>query len=151
MIPFVLVGLFLIGWAGHQFRATFNPTIELTLDRAEAAPGDRVQLTWQIGGAVSRLKKLTIRLVGTEAATYRGGTTTVTDRHELRNVVVYESGIFGSTGNTNLDIPSDVMHSFQSNNNRIEWKLKVQGLIASWPDLDLEYLLVVAPKGMKHG
>jgi hypothetical protein len=151
MIPFALVGLLLLGLTLRQILAVFNPTIEMTLNRAEAPPGEALQLSWQIHGNVGRLKKLKILLVGEESAIYRRGTDTITERHEFRSVVVYESDRVGSRNSARVEIPDDAMHSFKTDNNGIEWKLKVRGDVPRWPDLEAEYEFIVVPKGMANG
>src|SRR5205085_1199704 len=102
MIPFLVAGLVLIALSVRQFLALFNPKVRLTVDRAEASPGDVVSLTWQIEGSVDRLKKLSIVFAGEEFATYRRRDDTLTDHHEFAHVSVFESELFGPFGSAKL-------------------------------------------------
>jgi hypothetical protein len=151
MTPFVVAGLVTIALVIRQFLAFFNPRITLTIDHAEASPGDVLHVNWQIDGALDRLKKLTIVFVGEEFATYRRGTNSVTDRFEFARVPVFESPAIGPFGSAKVSIPADAMHSFKANNNRITWSLKVQGDVPKWPDVEEQYELIVSPKGITHG
>jgi hypothetical protein len=39
------------------------------------------------------------------------------------------------------------MHSLQLSHNKIQWKLKLRGHIARWPDVAEEYDIVILPAG----
>jgi hypothetical protein len=117
------------------------------VDRAEVLPGDLLQISWQIEGAVDRLKKLELTFVGEEAATYRRGTSSHTDRHEFQKIPVYQTEMIGPIGAASLRIPEDAMHSFKAPNNVIAWKLKFHGDVPRWPDVDVDYEIVVIPRG----
>lgn len=151
IIPFVLVGLVLIGVMGHQFLAMFNPKFELTLDAAEAKPGDVLQLSWRIHGAVGRLRRVRIELVGEETAQYRRGTDTVTDKHTFLEQMLYETApdtaLVNADGRCEVPIPPGAMHSFKSSNNSINWRLRVRGDVPRWPDISNEYALLITPGG----
>ena len=50
-----------------------------------------------------------------------------------------------SRGNIPLSVPADLMHSFQSENNSIEWKIKIRGEIPRWPDIGDEFEIKIRP------
>jgi hypothetical protein len=75
MIPFVAVGLGLIGGIGYYLLALFNPRVRLTLDSRSVPVGSAVNLHWQLNGRATKLRRLEIVLEGREEATYTRGTT----------------------------------------------------------------------------
>ena len=48
-------------------------------------------------------------------------------------------------GRLEAELPADAMHSFQSENAAIEWRLKVEGMVSLWPDIKDEHRLHVQP------
>jgi hypothetical protein len=147
MVPFVLVGLGLIGFFFYTVLASFNPRPRLTLEDGHLTPGSRTGLSWQFAGSAGRLQKLTIELEGRESARYRRGTSTSTDHH-----VFYSDELVSETryhsihrGETELRVPERTMPSFKSSNNGIEWRLKVRGEIPFWPDVIEDFTITVDP------
>jgi hypothetical protein len=148
MIPFVLVGLAMIGGVGYYFLALFNPRVHLTLVGTGIFPGSPLQLQWRVGGAAERIRKLRIVLEGREEATYRRGTSTSTDRSVFAEIPLFESSDPRqiSEGRAQAQLPADTMHSFASRNNRIVWTLKVHGSIPRFPDVSDDYPITVLPR-----
>ena len=144
MIPFVLVGLGLLGWVGYQFLSLFNPVPVLTVSREAAPLGGSFDLDWRFDGSVKRLKNLKITLEGREEATYRRGTKTSTDKSVFTTLLLHGDAVVGS-GRVNVVIPRGTMHSFAARNNKIVWVLRVQGEIARWPDVGEEFPFTVLP------
>ena len=71
LVPFVLVGLFLIGNARRGIRGLRNPVPEITVGRAGLPLGEAVPFEWRFAGRTDRLTGLRITLEGTERATKR--------------------------------------------------------------------------------
>ena len=155
MVPFVLVGVVVIGAWIRQVMLVFAPVIELELDRAAVPVGGSFTLKWRVPGRRGRLSSMTIDLIGEEKATYRRGTDTVTDTH-----VFYEERVAGSgssdqpfdtlptvpdRGTVVVSIADEAMHTFKADNNKIEWKLKVCGVVPRWPDTKDSYEVTVLP------
>ena len=147
MVPFVLVGIGIIGAAGHSLLALFNPRATLTLRRAELSPGDEVEFAWEFTGRVEKLERLTISFVGMERATYRVGTDTRTDEHRFHEetCVEREVGEDLSFGTTRLQIPPGSLPSFKSRNNEVVWFLELVGEIARWPDVKTKFPVPIIP------
>jgi len=145
---FWIVGLVLLFAAVRACAQLFNPHAVLTLSRADTALGDEVPFQWRITGRSESLTRLCIRLRGTEVATYRRGTDTVTDRNIFHDSVVFQSeqSSFLARGDAMLRIPGDSMHSFDASSNRIVWELAIQGEIPSWPDMEDEIEIRIAPR-----
>jgi hypothetical protein len=101
------------------------------------------------------LKKLSLRLVCEEESTYHFGTDVRTERS-----VVLEQTVLNQ-GRTRIDwgrplelegvvqIPVDVMHSFQSLHNAIHWKFIVEGEANRWPLYCRSFPVVVYPRGVQ--
>jgi len=147
LVIFGAVGLALIIGVIHSFLALFNPRVLVELDTPEIRLGSTYTLSWQIGGKSERLAELKISLKGTEEATYRRGTNTHTDREVFFDKEIVSIPTPGSLkmGNAPIGIPTDSMHSFESDNNRILWTLEVRGVIHNWPDVSEDFSLSVMP------
>jgi hypothetical protein len=49
-------------------------------------------------------------------------------------------------GDVGFAIPDDTMHSFEAQNNKIDWELAVEGEIKRWPDVKSSFEITVLPK-----
>lgn len=147
LIPFVLVGLFVIVLAFHQALMLSNPKPNVTVSKPNVPPGDELEVTWSIDGRIDMLRRFSIDLEGREEATYRRGTTTTTDREVFATIGVVEQitpAIRGG-GSARVTIPATTMHSFEAPNNKVVWVIRARGEIPNWPDSDDEFLLTVVP------
>ncbi len=147
MIPFVLVGLGGVGFVGHSFLAIFNPRSVLTVDSAAAALGETIRVQWLLSGNVTSVRQLHIYLHGQEESKYRRGTSTYTDQETFAKLTIVDTTNPASImqGEEDLTIPADSMHSFEANNNKINWSIEVHGEIGWWPDIKDSYPYVVLP------
>ncbi len=148
IIPFVLIGVGLLGGIVYQFLALFNLTAVLEVNTASPALGETLTIDWRLEGRVDRIATLTFSLVGEEHATYRRGTDTVTDKHTFYDEALLKTSDaveILSGGHLDVVIPADVMHSFEAANNKITWTLKMAGDIRFWPDMNNEFALIVRP------
>lgn len=147
LIPFVLIGLGLLGGVGYFFLALFNPRVRLTVG-AQAVPiGGAVDLQWQMSGRTSALQRLEIFLEGREEATYQRGTTSVTDKGVFATIPVIDTTNSWEmpTGNARLMVPPDTMHTFRAEHNKILWFVRIRGEIPRWPDVKEECEINVLP------
>jgi Protein of unknown function (DUF3592) len=147
IIPFVLVGLFLLVVAVMQMLALFNPRPHLTVNAKVLALGDELKLRWVIDGKMDKLRHLTIELVGREEATYRRGTNSHTDRTPFMTLpLVDQSAPLPFDGDTaRVTIPRTTMHSFSAPNNKVVWLVKLRGDVLNWPNIEDEFILEVTP------
>lgn len=147
LIPFVLIGVVTVGVVLYQFLAFFNPRYTLMLEPARLVPGSAGQLRWQTGGLSGRIRKLTVQLVGIEKATYRQGTKTRTDQNTFYSLdlLTTESPMDILSGKIDFAIPEPTMHSFDAQNNKIIWSIRLHGDIARWPDIDQNHPFTVYP------
>lgn len=147
LIPFVLIGLAIIGYVIYAFLGLFNPRPKLRLRPAAVRLGENLACDWAISGAVGRIRKLTIQIEGIEEARYRRGTTTYTDKSVFARLPVVDSDRLRefATGGVTAVLPTQYVPSFKAPNNRIYWQLKLHGEIARWPDISEEYEIEVLP------
>lgn len=148
LVPFVLVGLGLIGVVFYTLLAFFNPVLHLELDDSHLTTGESCTATWRFTGRAERIEELTIELEGREAATYRRGTNSVTDHHTFFSEKLLSTRHPGTLarGSVELRIPERTMPTFESSNNKIEWRLVVHGDIPKWPDVNEEFPVTVYPR-----
>lgn len=147
MIPFVLAGLAAIGGIVYFLLALFNPRPKLTLSSDAIPVGGSAELRWELTGQVNRIGTFEIVLEGREEATYRRGTNTVTDKNVFATLPIARLDDWRdmANGEAALAVPADTMHSFEADNNKIIWALKVRGDIRLWPDIKEEFPLTVLP------
>ncbi len=148
MIPFVAVGLGLIGFVIYCFLSLFNPVPTLVVSSAAIPLGEELRVNWTLSGRVYSIREFRITLKGTEKATYRRGTNTVTDKSVFALIPIFETtqSFDMEEGSATVTIPADSMHSFSSANNKIEWTLEVRGEIALWPDVAAAFPITVLPQ-----
>ena len=145
LTPFVLIGLLLLFSVFHGFLALFNPRPRLTLHSGQLRLGEEADLEWEFSGSISRIRQLRIHLEGREEAIYTRGTDTVTDKNVFATVeLVNKPG--AEPGRVRVEIPSNTMHSFKSDHNKIIWEIHVNGDIGFWSDVDESFELEVLPK-----
>lgn len=151
MIPFVLVGLFMIGLLVYQILALFNPKVELTLAPGGPQLGEKIEVNWTLTGRTQVLRGLKIYVEAREEARYRRGTSTYTDRKPFLKLEVYASSttMEPQTGRATVKLPVESMPTWQSDNNKIVWAIHVAGEIPRWPDLKEEFVIEVRPARVK--
>ena len=147
LIPFVLVGLALIGGVFYTILASFNPRPRLTISPGAPRLGTRLRAEWSFRGQVKRIHHLRIVLEGHEKATYRRGTDTHTDREAFISLDLVDTSSEWeiARGSADVEIPEDTMHSFNATNNAVVWSLHLQGEIARWPDVSETFDMEVLP------
>jgi hypothetical protein len=147
LFAFAFVGLLILLGAIHPFLALFNPIPVLTLSRRLIPLGQSALLTWQLEGSVRSIRSLKLSLKGVEEARYTRGTDTHTDTAVFLEEVCYETQDQNeiASGQAEIRIPTDTMHSFSGGNNRIKWQVQLQGDIPNWPDVTASFPIRVAP------
>lgn len=145
--PFVLIGLFLIWGAVHSFLAIFLPRPKLTISRLPIPLGQTAEIRWQIPSGNNRIKALQVSLIGTEKATYTRGTdrTTAEENFFREDYPLQNAHTQRAEGSVTIKVPAKTMHSFSSDNNKIVWKLHLEGEVARFPNIKEEYEIQVIP------
>jgi hypothetical protein len=147
LLPFVAIGLGLVALVVYQVMAMFNPRPTLERSTTTIPLGGVAELRWSFTGQAQRINEFTVTLRGTEHATYRRGTNTYTDKNVFHEMELYKTSItteIGS-GQVGLIVPSDTMHSFEADNNKIIWNLEIHGDIKKWPDVKESFKVSVVP------
>lgn len=147
LVPFVVIGLgSLVGVAAEILRL-FNPRIEFVSESGSFYLGKPLRLRYRTHGAVHRIARLRVSLHGVEKASYSQGKSQSTAEHEFHGAVLLETSDSREMmqGRLEAELPADAMHSFQSDHAAIEWRLKVEGTVAQWPDIQDELRLHVQP------
>lgn len=147
MTPFVLVGLVAIGAVIYALAAMFNPTVKLALSTGAIQRGGSFDVAWELSGRTSAIDSLKVTIEGEESATYRRGTTTITETNLFCSIPIAEVTEsqdieFGSETAT---IPADTMHTFTADQNKISWRVTVVGAIRYWPSVKEKYEFRVKP------
>jgi hypothetical protein len=153
MIPFVLIGLGLVAWCGMMLLALANPRPRLTIEPGTPCPGGTLRLQYGFTGAVQRMERVIIELVGRESATYRRGTDTRTDKSVFSRIPLLETTDRSEmrAGETEVLLPTDVPPGFRGRNNKIEWCVRVRGEIARWPDVNDEFPVRMVAAALEEG
>jgi len=151
LIPFVAMGVFLIGAVIYCFLSLFNPRPHLKIAPEAVRAGGSLRIDWELAGKVERLENLRIRLEAREEATQGSGKSSSTRTSVFLNseLMSVTSAPAMHSGNCKVSIPADAMHSFTAPSNKVIWAIKVEGRIRRWPDLKAEFPLTVLPA--EHG
>ena len=88
LVPFVLIGLGMIGAVGYFFLSIFNPRPRVTVIPGVPHLGDSIRLQWELSGRTEVLKDLRLSVTGREEATYSRGTRSSTDRNVFADIEV---------------------------------------------------------------
>jgi len=147
LLPFVAIGVGLMGGVVYQLLATFNPRPTLELSSRVVPLGGTAELSWSFAGQSSRIQELTVTLRGVEEAKYRRGTSTYADRNTFYEMELYRTSEAReiAAGQVGFVLPPDTMHSFEAENNKILWNLDLHGRIKGWPDVKESFKIAVMP------
>lgn len=147
MVPFVLVGLALVGAVVYFFLALFNPRPRITITPGAVPLGGALRIEWELNGRTDVLRSFDLRLQGSEEATYRSGKNSTTDKNVFADLEIAATTVAQEmrSGTGGVTIPANLMHSFTSTHNKIIWSIRVHGEIARWPDLQEEFAVTVLP------
>jgi hypothetical protein len=147
LLPFVLVGLFLIFAVVRQFLVLFNPRLHITLMPGELTLGESGYLQWRLGSGGKGVRRVTIALEGRKETTTTYRTRSAqTLRETFLTLPVVDSSQpveIEAGGSASFAVPTGHPPSLQADPDRIIWALKAHCDIAWWPDSDDEYVVVV--------
>lgn len=134
---FVVVGFILIIVCLYNFLKLFNPIVVVAVSNGAPSPGETLDLAWETTGLVRIIRELKLSIIGEEVVTYVRGTTTTTERKVFQRLPVAAANTDPEIrfGSVSIDLPPDLVHSFEANNNKIVWSVEVHGVIAWWPDI----------------
>jgi len=151
VVPFLAIGIAaLYSWFRLLLLATAIGPTSLEISDHPIYPGQHYRVYLTQAGRL-RVESLTITLVCYEEATYRQGTDTRTERRRVYEQVVFSRENFEILPEIpyehefDLQFPTGVMHSFQSDHNAVQWRLIIRGTVEKWSNYERVFPLVVYP------
>jgi hypothetical protein len=150
-LPFIAIGLFLllgVFWRKIAGVKIAPPIVQVS--NPNPTLGETIRIKWEIRFRVkTKLQDGRVELLFRESASYTQGTDTRTDTHEsLKEYYELPVGDMEAgrvvEGQTDFIIPADGMHTFQAENNRLEWIVRVRLNAMEWPDVEDEFNLNVS-------
>lgn len=159
LVPFGCVSFFSTRWFFRLFRQLAGAgATAVEISDLPLLPGGQYELYLCQYGRVN-LRKLEIALVCYEEATYQQGTDIRTERAEAARIEIQPHRVEPSRKIEDLkaepekplemdcqfSLPSDIMHSFQGQNNAITWEIVVEGESSRWPSFCRSFPVVVYP------
>ena len=149
LLLLVLAGLGLVLAVVYVLLVLSNPRPQVALTPGAVPLGGSVRIEWQLEGKADWIDTLTVTLEGREEAQYEAGSSTATASSTFVRVPVARADrLMGlRLGSAMVRVPEDAMHSFDADNNKVLWMVKIHGEIRRWPNLDEEFPLEVLPLG----
>jgi hypothetical protein len=146
LVPFVLIGLFLIFATLRQVLVLFNPRLHLTLSPGVLTAGESGYLQWRFGSGGGGVRRLTIVLEGWKETQSGQGRNVHTDKAVFATVPLLDTRqeLEIPSGSMSFTVPAGARPS-SPGPSTIRWALKAHCDIAGWPDSDDEYDVLVVP------
>jgi hypothetical protein len=155
LVPFVAIGLFMIGLTVHQFlvAGTYRGLV-VRMDRQLVVPGETIRVTVRHGGHYT-VTTWNASVRCREQVRYTRGTETHSEDR-----VVYEETVDEAAGLTvsparplqrafDAVVPSTAMHSFDASCNKILWSIRLKAVVPGRADLEVEYPFLVYPRSVE--
>jgi hypothetical protein len=143
LIPFVVVGLVLIGvFLLSLVNFVSNllvGKVQVEISKHPLIPGSRFEVVILQSGSF-QLNVTVVQLRCVESATYTHGTTTSTDTKTIAEYTAEEHD-----GRYRLSIPENVMHSFEARCNAIKWVVSLNGNVLGFLPFGETYAVLVKP------
>lgn len=153
--PFFAVSFVSTRWFLDLFRrqSGIGPTA-MEIDRLPLLPGSECQLYLCQYGRFS-FNSLAVNLVATEETTFQQGTDVRTEKRETARIAATMESDLQLVAepecplevDCKIQVPDDIMHSFQSEHNAVVWKIVVEGDAAKWPSFCRSFPVAVYPRG----
>jgi hypothetical protein len=156
-LGFAAAGVVLIVYAVRHTMITtgIGPTL-LEISHQPLRPGVEYQLFVSQNGRL-RLRRFEVSLVCEEEATFRHGTDTRKESCRVSDQTLFEREDFEVLRGVpfevhcNLCLPENVMHSFKSPHNEVNWRFVVRGQVSGWPDFERAFPVLVYPGESGNG
>ncbi len=151
VVPFAAIGvLAMYSLFRLLLLATAIGPTSLEISDHPLLPGETYRIYLSQAGRLS-VQSLTLLLICDEEATYRQGTDTRTEQRRVLEQTLFSREAFEILPGLpyehecELRFPKDVMHSFQSDHNAVQWRLVVRGIVEKWSSFERTFPLVVYP------
>jgi hypothetical protein len=146
MIPFVVIGLAMIGGVFYWLLALLNPRPHLIVTPGAVPLGGTLQVQWNFTGRAGVLQNLRLRLEGREEAASRGdNSNTVTSIFSNLEIADVTTPREMRSGEARVTIPAGLVPSLAGIHNKIIWAIQVHGQIVRGPDVKAEFPVTVLP------
>ncbi|WP_437192939.1 DUF3592 domain-containing protein [Planctomicrobium sp. SH527] len=141
------VGFLLLVGLIYFSLSLFNPVAKVTLSRKSIPLGESGTISWEFDRPPHSIAEFTITLKAVEQVRYTVGTNTSVEEKAFHEDLIFETNepTAIANGQAVVTIPGHLMHSFESVNNKIIWRIQLHGKIASWPDAYQVFKLQVPP------
>jgi hypothetical protein len=148
LVPFVLIGLLLLGFVGSTFLNLFNPRVRMTINRTTFAPGDTLEVRWAILGRAARIQRLRLTCECEQKTTTGHGKHRRVERKQLAEIPIaeHDDPRTIAQGHAKAVFPANARESGGEGNVEIAWTLKARGVIPRFPDVEEDYPLTVQRK-----
>lgn len=151
VLPFLAVGIGLIVLLARRLLVTtgIGPT-RLEISDHPLIPGREYSLFLSQTGRM-RVRSFEVSLACDERATFRQGTDTRTEVRRVHDQQIFRRDRFEIQQGMPFErecrfrLPEGVMHSFEADHNKIDWKLRVKAAIDGWPEYERSFIVVVYP------
>ena len=156
-LAFAVAGGVLLYYAIRHAMVTtgIGPTL-LEISHQPLRPGGKYELFVSQTGRL-RFRRFKVDLVCEEEATFRHGTDTRKETYCVSEQTVFKQEEFEVTHGgpfevtSSLLLPENVMHSFKSAHNEVNWRFIVRGKVEGWPDLERSFPVLVYPVESSNG
>lgn len=151
LIPFVLIGLLLIGMVISTFLNLFNPRVRLTVNSRTLPLGGRLDASWLFTSSASRIQRFKLTLEGREETTHGSGKNRRTERKVFATLPLIDTTDPRqiAEGRASVEVPDDQKHSEDEGYRKIIWALKASGEIPRYPDFEEEYEVAVMAREVR--
>ena len=151
---FILVGLGLIYNAIRQLIVWLTAGETIVEVGAEPLRFGQTTDLYVYQEGKKQAQQIQIKVVCQEKVTYRQGTDTKSETRTFYETVLYEDfdvpiGKSGWQQNLKLSAPTNIMHSFDTSNNKVIWQIVVALKVANAPDFELAFPLRIVPPGVQ--
>ncbi len=149
LVPFVGIGLMIIGGVVQHFILLFGPRFEVQLDQAELRPGESTRLRWRRSGGRGTVKSFDLLLLGQEEVQSDGesGKQARPGRSVFHEEMLFTTrdSLASARGQVELKIPEEAVPSFAAGKHVIRWMLCLRAKVDGMPSIRDDRDLLVRP------
>lgn len=147
LIPFVLIGIFLLINVPYRLAMVFLARYELRLTPGTLKPGGTATLTWRRLGGFGQPKSIVLRLSGAESATTRNGKNSSTATSIFHDEILAEIPLSSISANrpVAIKLSETATPSFKGESNKLVWKLRMDITLPGFPKITDEFEIDVRP------
>lgn len=147
LIPFVLIGTFLLLNVPYRLVMVFLARYELRLTPGTLKPGGTATLSWKRLGGFGQPKSITLRLSGAETATSQNGKNSSTATSLFHDELLADIPLSSISANRPIaiKIAENAVPSFKGSSNKLVWKLRMDITLPGFPKITDEYEIDLRP------